>query len=214
MTVLLHENLDNMVHRQGIPNITASSQCGRCVGIVNLTDLHHPDTVVSLLTTRRQGRHEMHAQASQAAQTPIFCSQSANIFPSPAAALSISIPQLRIPSPLPRSAPDALEEAVLLCEPVDAVVALAHGAYEAAERVCLVLARVAAVLIDLADADLDGRVVLGFDDASGGRLAGISIAIRGLVVRLAGTHAFSGDVDCETISDYASKWTVYLQWSA
>jgi hypothetical protein len=134
--------------------------------------------------------------------------------PSLTATMSISIPQLHMPSPLPRSTPDTLEEAVPLCEPVDAVVALAHGAYEAAERICLVLARVATVLIDFADADLDRRMVLGFDDASGGRLAGISIAIRGLIVCFAGTHAFPGDVDCETISDYALKWMVQLQWSA
>ena len=74
------------------------------------------------------------------------------------------------PNALPGSAPDALEEAILLCEPVQAVVALAHGAYEAAEGIDLVVAGVAAVLINLADADLDGGVVLGLDDASGGRL--------------------------------------------
>jgi hypothetical protein len=87
------------------------------------------------------------------------------------------VPQLRNPNHLPRRAPDALEEAILLCEPVEAVVALAHGAHEAAEGVDLIVAGVAAVLVNLADADLDGGVVLGLDDASGGRLEGISIAI-------------------------------------
>jgi hypothetical protein len=79
---------------------------------------------------------------------------------------------------LPGRAPDRLEEAVLLCEPVHAVVGLAHGADEAAEGVDLVLAGVAAVLIDLGDADLDGGVVLGLDDASGSGLEGVSIARR------------------------------------
>ena len=63
--------------------------------------------------------------------------------------------------------PDTLEEAVPLGEAVDAVVALAHCAHEAAKRVDLVLAGVAAVLVDLGDADLDGAVVLGLDDAVG-----------------------------------------------
>ena len=86
-----------------------------------------------------------------------------------------AIPQLHLPNHLPGSAPDALEEAVLLCEPVEAVVALAHGADEAAEGVDLVLAGVAAALVNLANAELDGSVVLGLDDASGGRLGDISI---------------------------------------
>jgi hypothetical protein len=63
--------------------------------------------------------------------------------------------------------PDTLEETVPLGEAVDAVVALAHCAHEAAKRVDLVLAGVAAVLVNLGDADLDGAVVLGLDDAVG-----------------------------------------------
>ena len=81
-----------------------------------------------------------------------------------------AVPQLPIPKHLSGSAPDALEEAVLLCQPVQAVVALAHGADEAAEGVDLVVTGVAAVLVNLANTDLDGSVVLGLDDASGGRL--------------------------------------------
>jgi hypothetical protein len=89
------------------------------------------------------------------------------------------LPQLHIPKHLPRRAPDVLEEAVLLCEPVQAVVALAHGADETADGVGLGLAGVAAVLVNLGDADLDGTMILGPDDATGGRLGGISIAVRG-----------------------------------
>jgi hypothetical protein len=91
------------------------------------------------------------------------------------------LPQLHIPMHLPRRAPDVLEEAVLLCEPVEAVVALAHGADETADGVGLGLAGVATVLVNLGDADLDGTMVLGPDDATGGRLGGISIAIRNQV---------------------------------
>ncbi len=73
---------------------------------------------------------------------------------------------------LPRRRPDVLEETVALCEPVHAVVGLAHSADEARESVNLVLAGVATVLVDLSDADLDGSVVLGLDDASGSGLRG------------------------------------------
>ena len=68
---------------------------------------------------------------------------------------------------LPASAPDVLEESIALRKAVHAVVALAHGAYEAAEGVGLVLAGVAAVLVDLGDGELDGGVVLGLDDTVG-----------------------------------------------
>jgi hypothetical protein len=88
------------------------------------------------------------------------------------------LPQLHIPKHLPGRTPDVLEEAVLLCEPVEAVVALAHGADETADGVGLGLAGVATVLVNLGDADLDGAMVLGPDDATSGRLGGISIAIR------------------------------------
>lgn len=64
-------------------------------------------------------------------------------------------------------APDALQEAILLGEAVEGVVALGTRPHEAAEGVDLVLAGVSAVLVDLADADLDAGVVLGFDDAVG-----------------------------------------------
>jgi hypothetical protein len=63
--------------------------------------------------------------------------------------------------------PDVLEEAVALSEAVHAVVALTHGADEAAESVDLVLASVTAVLVNLGDRDLDRAVVLGLDDAVG-----------------------------------------------
>jgi hypothetical protein len=60
----------------------------------------------------------------------------------------------------------------------------------------LVLAGVAAALVNLANAELDGSVVLGLNDASGGRLGDISIAVRGSSGALSGTHAFAGDVNC------------------
>jgi len=88
---------------------------------------------------------------------------------------------------LPAPTPHILQEPIPLRQTVDAVVALAHGAHEAAQRVRLVLARVSAVLVHLGHRDLHARVVLGFDDAVGraalaGNITGekfVSIAFGG-----------------------------------
>ena len=85
-----------------------------------------------------------------------------------------------------------------MCESVKAVVGLAHGANEAGDGVDLVVPGVAAVLVNLADAELDRGVVLGLDDASGGRLGGVSISIRRSFDGFVSTHAFAGDVNCES----------------
>lgn len=67
------------------------------------------------------------------------------------------------------SAPHVLQETIFLCKSVHRIVALAHGTDEAAKGVDLVLASGTAVLVDLCDGKLDGGVVLGLDDAVGGR---------------------------------------------
>lgn len=67
------------------------------------------------------------------------------------------------------SAPHVLQETIFLCKSVHRIVALAHGTDEAAKGVDLVLASGTAVLVDLGDGKLDGGVVLGLDDAVGGR---------------------------------------------
>lgn len=64
--------------------------------------------------------------------------------------------------------PDVLEVAVLLGKAVEGVVTLTAGTDETAESVGLVLAGVAAVLVNLADGELDRGVVVGLDDAVGG----------------------------------------------
>lgn len=68
---------------------------------------------------------------------------------------------------LSTGAPHILHESIALSETVQAVVALAHGSYKSAESIDLVLASVAAVLVDLANTNLNGSVVLGLDDAVG-----------------------------------------------
>lgn len=68
---------------------------------------------------------------------------------------------------LSASAPYVLQESVPLCQSVDGVVALAHGAHETGHGVDVVLASVAAALVNLGDGDLYGCVVLGLDDAVG-----------------------------------------------
>lgn len=90
------------------------------------------------------------------------------------------------------SSPDTLQKPIPLRQSVQAVVALGAAAHEAAQGVNLVLARVAAVLVDFAHADLHAGVVFGFDDAVGGRaLAGDVAAKRGW---LAGLRKACADV--------------------
>ena len=67
--------------------------------------------------------------------------------------------------PLRTPTPHALDQPIPLRQPVQTVVALAHGPDEAAQGVDLVLARVAAAVVDLADGNLHRGVVFGFDDA-------------------------------------------------
>jgi hypothetical protein len=62
-------------------------------------------------------------------------------------------------------APHGLQEAILLRQSVERIVALAHGAHEAAESIGLVLAGVSAVLVYEANGKLHRGVVLGFDNA-------------------------------------------------
>lgn len=66
-----------------------------------------------------------------------------------------------------RSRPDILQVTITLCKTVEGVVALAAGTDEAAHGVGLVLAGVAAVLVDLANGDLNRGVVVGLDDTVG-----------------------------------------------
>lgn len=64
-------------------------------------------------------------------------------------------------------------------EAVKGVVTLATGTDESAQSVGLVLAGVAAVLVNLADGELDRGVVVGLDDAVGGAALAGHVAIRG-----------------------------------
>lgn len=84
--------------------------------------------------------------------------------------------------PLAASGPDVLEVAVALGKAVEGVVALAAGTDETAEGVGLVLAGVAAVLVNLADGDLDRGVVVGLDDAVGGAALAGHVAVGEMLV--------------------------------
>ena len=76
---------------------------------------------------------------------------------------------VNLPSPLPHPAPTPhiLQQPIPLCQPIQRIIPLTHSPHEAAQGIDLVLARVAAVLIDFADGDLNGGVVFSFDDAVG-----------------------------------------------
>jgi hypothetical protein len=90
------------------------------------------------------------------------------------------------------STPNGLQESIPLRQSVQAVVTLSTAAHEAAERVDLVLAGVAAHLVDFADADLDRGMVFGFDDAIGGRTLAGDVAIVGKGVEVSGWVAKEG----------------------
>lgn len=75
--------------------------------------------------------------------------------------------------------PDVLDKAVALGQAVQGIVGLTHGADEAAEGVDVVLAGDStAGLVHLGDGDLNRSVVLGLDDAVGGRALAGDVAVR------------------------------------
>ena len=81
-------------------------------------------------------------------------------------------------SHLSLAAPHILDEAVTLGQSVQGIVGLAHGADETAEGVDVVLAGDgAAGLVNLGDRNLDGGMVLGLDDAVGGRALAGDVAV-------------------------------------
>ena len=75
------------------------------------------------------------------------------------------------------SRPHVLQVAVTLSQTVEGVIALTTGTNEAAQSVGLVLAGVAAVLVNLANGELDGGVVVGLDDAVGGAALAGHVAV-------------------------------------
>ena len=118
-----------------------------------------------------------------------------NLLPPQPLAFSVSEPNLLSPQrPAQTSVflsrrlptPNGLQESIPLRQSVQAVVTLSAAAHKATERVDLVLAGVAARLVDFADADLYGGVIFGFDDAvCRGTLAGnVAVVRKGLGVSL------------------------------
>lgn len=74
--------------------------------------------------------------------------------------------------------PDILQVTIPLRQSVQRIVRLAARAHKAAQSVHLVLASVVTVLIDLADGDLHGGVVVGLDNAVGRAALARDVAIR------------------------------------
>lgn len=79
---------------------------------------------------------------------------------------------------LTASGPDVLQQTIALRQSVQGVVALAHSSYEAAKSVHLALSGESAVLVNLADRDLDGSVVLGLDDAVCGAALSWDVTVK------------------------------------
>ena len=55
--------------------------------------------------------------------------------------------------------PHALQKPIPLRQAIKRIIRLPHRSYESTHRVCLILSRIAPVLVDLADAQLDGGVI-------------------------------------------------------
>ena len=79
---------------------------------------------------------------------------------------------------LAASAPDVLQQTIPLRQSVEGIVALAHGSHEAAQGVDLALACESAVLINLANRDLDRCVVLCLDNAVGGAALAGDVTVK------------------------------------
>lgn len=99
-------------------------------------------------------------------------------------------------------------------EAVERVVALAHGADEAGESICDVLALDgAAVLIDLGDGDLAGPVVLGLDDAARrGALAGDVTGGASVSTRSSVLLGSSGDSQVDDLATVVLHFYVCEGW--
>jgi len=69
---------------------------------------------------------------------------------------------------LTASAPDILQQAIPLRKSVQGIITFAHRPNETTQCVGLALSCESTVLVNLADRDLYGSVVLGLDDAVGG----------------------------------------------
>jgi hypothetical protein len=76
------------------------------------------------------------------------------------------------------STPNSLQEPIPLRQPVQTIISFGSGSHKSAQRVHLVLARVAAGLVDFADADLHAGVIFGFDDAVRGAAFAGDVAVR------------------------------------
>jgi len=68
---------------------------------------------------------------------------------------------------LAASAPNVLQQSIPLCQSVQRIITLAHRSYETAKGVNLALACESTILINLADGDLNGCVVLCLNNAVG-----------------------------------------------
>ena len=65
-------------------------------------------------------------------------------------------------------APHTLKQAIPLCKPVQRIIALATRTDKPTESINLIFASVTTVLVNLANGDLHGGVVVGFNNAIGG----------------------------------------------
>ena len=80
--------------------------------------------------------------------------------------------------PLTASGPHIFQVAVPLGQTVEGVIALTASTDETAQGVSLILASVAAVLVDVTDGNLNRGVIVGLDDAVCGAAFAGHVAVR------------------------------------
>jgi hypothetical protein len=79
---------------------------------------------------------------------------------------------------LAASTPDILQQAIPLRQSVQGIIALTHSSYKSAQGIDLALACESTVLINLANGDLDGCVILCLDNAVGGTALAGDVTVK------------------------------------
>lgn len=92
---------------------------------------------------------------------------------------TLPYPSLPFPSPtyLLRPTPNRLQQPISLRQPIQTIIPLSRRPYEPTQRIRLRFARVAAVLVDFADRELDRGVVFGGYEPVGGAAFSGDVAI-------------------------------------
>lgn len=86
--------------------------------------------------------------------------------------------------------PNALQQPILLRQPIERIVPFAHSTHKPTEGVDLIIASISPGLVHFANRDLYAGVIFGFDDpVGGGAFAGdVPVGRRGLLEQVRGNR--------------------------